>query len=242
MTVNPDASIEITAFSWVPGFAQGFVRDLRPRWACEEIGLDYAERLIDAMERPASYFREQPWGQVPVINDDGIEVFESGAVLLHIAEQDERLLPREKQRRARAISWLFAAFNTIEPLMFELTNVDLFAKDEEWAKLRRPSLLEAAGGRFDRLSDALGDKDYLDGAFSVADIAMATVLREAGETDLVSSRPRLDAYLARCLARPAFKRALKAQLASFRAYEAQMARSAASGGNWKDVFFQGRKR
>lgn len=231
MTVNPGASIEVTAFSWVPDFAQGFVRDLRPRWACEEIGLDYAERLIDAMDRPASYFREQPWGQVPVINDNGIEVFESGAVLLHIAEQDERLLPREKQRRARAISWLFSAFNTIEPLMFELTNVDIFSKDEPWAKMRRPSLIAFLGARLDRLSDALGDKDCLDGEFTVADIAMATVLREAGHTDLVSSRPRLDAYLARCLDRPAFHRAIEAQLASFRAHEAQTAKSAASGGN-----------
>lgn len=222
MSVNPNAEIEITAFKWVPDFAQGFVRDLRPRWACEELGLDYGERLIDVMNKPAAYFREQPWGQVPVISDKGVEVFESGAVLLHIAEKDERLLPRDSQRRARAISWLFAAFNTIEPLMFELTNVDLFAKGEEWAKLRRPSLLEFAGGRFDKLSDALGDKNYLDGAFSVADIAMATVLREAGETDLVSSRGNLRRYLDRCLARPAFKRALDAQLAAFRQNEGKM--------------------
>lgn len=222
MTVSPDASMEITAFKWVPDFARGFVRDLRPRWACEEIGLDYSERLIDAMNKPPAYFREQPWGQVPVISDGGVEVFESGAILLHIAEKDERLLPRDPQRRARTISWLFAAFNSIEPMMFELSNVDLFAKGEEWAKLRRPSLLEFAGGRFDKLSDALGDKDYLDGAFSVADIAMATVMREAGETDLVSSRGNLRRYLDRCLARPAFKRALDAQLAAFRENEGKM--------------------
>jgi glutathione S-transferase len=219
MPVNQNALLTITAYKWVPDFAQGFVRDLRPRWACEEIGLDYAERLIDVMNKPADFYREQPWAQAPVINDNGVEVFESGAILLHIAEKDERLLPRDRQRRARAVSWTFAAFNTIEPLMFELTNILVFAKDQEWAKLRRPSLLNFAGGRLDRLSDALGAKDYLDEKFTVADIAMATVLRQAGDTDLVSSRANLAAYLDRCLARPAFGRALEAQLAPFRINE-----------------------
>lgn len=217
MPVNPSADIEITAFAWVPSFAQGFVRDLRPRWACEEMGLAYAERLIDVDPRPAAYFREQPWGQVPVVKDDGVCLFESGAILLHLAEKDERLLPRDPQGRASTISWLFAAFNSIEPLMFELANVDIFAREEQWAKLRRPSLMEFAGRRFDRLAEALDDRDYLAGPFTVADIAMATVLREANDTDLVSSRPALADYLARCVARPAFKRALDAQLAAFAA-------------------------
>lgn len=220
MPVDPKATLEITAFDWVPDFAQGFVRDLRPRWACEEIGLDYSERLLKAMEpRPDSYFDEQPWGQVPVLKDDGLHLFESGAILLYLGEKDERLLPREPQARLTAISWLFAAYNSVEPLMFELSNIDIFAKDEEWAKLRRPGLLEFAGQRFDRLATALDGRDWFAGDFSIADIAMATVLREADRTDLVSSRPALAAYLDRALARPAFQRAIEAQLAAFRETE-----------------------
>lgn len=222
MPVDPQAAVEITAFAWVPDFAQGFVRDLRPRWACEEIGLAYRERLIDADLRPADFYREQPWGQVPVLKDDGVALFESGAILLHLAEKDPRLMPRDAQGRAHTLSWLFAAYNSVEPLMFELSNVDIFAAGEEWAKLRRPSLLEFASQRFDRLSDALGDKEYLVDAFSVADIAMATVLREADKTDLVSSRPLLAAYLERCLARPAFQRALADQLAVFAAHQSNL--------------------
>lgn len=216
MPVDPDADIEITAFAWVPEFAQGFVRDLRPRWACEEIGISYSERLIAVSPRAECYFEEQPWGQVPVLKDKGVEIFESGAILLHIAEKDERLLPQEPQARAKVVSWLFAAFNSIEPLMFELVNVTQFAVGEEWAQGRKPGLFDFLGQRLDRLGNALGENEYLNGDFSVADIAMATVLREAGNTDLVSSRPALAAYLARCIERPAFERALEAQLAVFR--------------------------
>jgi glutathione S-transferase len=135
--------------------------------------------------------------------------------LLHIAEKDARLISREPQGRATALSWLFAAFNTIEPFFFELGNVDIFAKGEKWAELRRPSLIAFIEQRLDRLASALGDRDYLAGDFSVADIAMATVLREAGDTDLVARRPALAGYLSRCLERPAFARALEAQMAAF---------------------------
>ncbi len=216
MADNDASGVEITAFDWVPDFAQGFVRDLRPRWACEEMGLPYRTRLISAVERPASHFDDQPWGQVPVLRDHGVKLFESGAILLHLGEKDAALLPVEPQPRATTISWLFAAYNSVEPFVFELANVDLFAKDEDWAKLRRPSLIEMLGERLDRLADALGERDYLAGGFTVADIAMATVLREMGDTDLVGSHGRLKAYLDRCLARPAFKRALAAQLADFK--------------------------
>lgn len=214
MPVNENAPLEITAFKWVPDFAQGFVRDLRPRWACEEIGLDYSERLL-GLERPDSYYREQPWGQVPVINDGGIEMFESGAILLHIAEKDEHLMRHDAQSRASTISWLFAAFNSIEPLFFELGNIDLFAKGEKWAELRRPSLIEFLGQRLDRLAGALGDREWLLGEFSVADIAMVTVLREGAHDDIIRSRPALADYVARGEARPAFARAMAAQLAPF---------------------------
>lgn len=215
MSVNQNAKLEITALDWVPDFARGYVRDLRPRWACEEIGLDYAEHLISTLHRPADHFLFQPWGQVPVLNDGGIRLFESGAILLHLAEKDEHLMPRDPQARASTLAWVFGAYSSIEPMLLELGNVDLFAKDEEWAKLRRPSLIDFIHGRLGRLEDALGDKHYLVGEFSVADIAMATVLRGGVEAGLIAEHVRLQAYLDRCLARPAYKLALDAQLVSF---------------------------
>jgi len=215
MSVNPNAPTQITSFDWVPDFARGFVRDLRPRWACEEMGRDYCERLISATQRPADHYDDQPWGQVPVLRDGDVQLFESGAILLHLAEQNERLLPSDPQERATVLSWLFAAYNSVEPMLFELGNVDIFSAGEEWAKLRRPGLIEFIRGRLSRLADALGDNPYLAGEFSVADIAMATVLREAVEAGLIAEQPRLAAYLERCTARPAFGRALAAQLASF---------------------------
>jgi glutathione S-transferase len=215
MPIDPNAALEITAFSWVPRFAQGFVRDLRPRWACEEVGLPYRERLVSAMQRPEWFYGEQPWGQVPVLHDGEVRLFESGAILLHLGEKDERLLPRPAQPRADAISWLFAAFNSVEPFVFELGNVDMFSRNEEWAKLRRPSLIDQLGGRLDRLETALGDREWLAGPFSIADIAMATVLREVERAGLLEERPALAAYLSRALARPAFRTALADQLARF---------------------------
>ncbi len=211
-------SVEITGFDWVPDFAKGFVRDLRPRWACEEIGLPYRMRLLNAAApRPEPYYAEQPWGQVPVMkDDDGVALFESGAILLHIGEKDERLLPRDPQGRATAIAWLFAAYNSIEPFMMELGTIEIFAADQEWARLRKPSLLEFAGHRLDRLVAALDGKEWLAGRFSVADIAMVSVLRSAESTDLVSSRPVLADYMDRATARPAYQRALHAQIADFK--------------------------
>jgi len=209
-------TIEITGFNWVPDFARGYVRDLRPRWACEEIGQPYVTRLISPVPpKPASYFEEQPWGQVPVLHDAGIQLFESGAILLHLAEKDTRLLSRDPQQRATTLAWLFASLNSVEPGLFELGNVMLFSKDEEWAKLRKPSLMADIGKRLDRLADALGDRDWLVGEFSVADIAMVTVLRNADGSELISSRPALAAYMERGMARPGFQRAMDAQLADF---------------------------
>lgn len=209
-------TVEITGFDWVPDFAKGFVRDLRVRWACEEIGLPYAMRLMDPRNRPAAYYAEQPWGQVPALVDGEVSLFESGAILLHLGERDERLLPRDPQMRADAISWLFAAYNSVEPLMFELGNVEIFAAGEQWAALRTPSLREAIGQKLDRLAAAMGNRDWLAGQFSIADIAMATVLREAEGSDLLADRPALLAYLERAISRPAFKAALSAQLADFK--------------------------
>lgn len=217
MPIDSDATIEITAFEWVPPFAQGFVRDLRPRWACEELGISYRERLISAMERPEWYYGDQPWGQVPYLRDGEAELFESGAILLHLAD-GTTLLPNAQAPRAKVLSWLFAALNSIEPQVFELSHVDIFASDEEWAKLRRPSLIKALGERLDRLNTALGDREWLADAFSIADITMVTVLREVASTDLLGSRPALAAYLERGIARPAFQTALADQLRGFEQY------------------------
>jgi len=209
-------TIQITAFNWVPDFARGYVRDLRPRWACEELGVPYTTRLISPVPpKPAYYLCEQPWGQVPVLHDGGVQLFESGAILLHLAGRDERLLPRDPQGRATAISWLFAAFNSVEPWLFELANVTIFSAKEEWAKLRKPGLIADTGKRLDGLAEALGEREWLGEGFGVADIAMVTVLRNADHEDLLTSRPRLADYVARGTGRQAFQRAIAAQLADF---------------------------
>lgn len=214
MPIDPAATLEITGFDWVPRFARGYVRDLRPRWACEEMGLAYRERLISAVSRPDWYFRDQPWGQVPTLRDGDVTVFESGATLVHLAEKGG-WLAASRQARASVMNWTFAAFNSIEPSVFEWANVSLFAKKEEWAKLRKPSLLADMGGRLDRLQDALGDRDWLAGDFSIADIAMITSLRSADDSGLLDERPALAAYMQRGVARPAFQTALTAQMAAF---------------------------
>ncbi len=216
MAVNPDASIEISAFDWVPDFARGLVRDLRVRWALEEAGLDYRVRLLDATRaRPEDYLQEQPFGQVPVFVDGALHMFESGAILLHLGERSDALLPRDAIGRARATCWLIAALNSIEPMIFELINIDLFNAGEEWARLRRPEAVRKIDARLQLLSDWLGDKDYLEARFTIGDLLMTTVLRNLRATDLVARHANLAAYVARCEARPAFARALDAQLADF---------------------------
>lgn len=215
MPIDPDAAIEITAFAWVPGFAQGQVRDLRPRWACEEFGLPYRVRLISAVERPAWYFAEQPFGQVPYVRDGDVGIFESGATLIHLAEKAGALPPVGTQARASVLSWLLAAFNSVEPSVMEFVNCSFFSRKEEWAHLRRPSLVVALDTRLARLETALGDAEWLAGDFSIADIAMVAVLRAIPDATLVEARPSLAAYVARGIARPAFQRALADQMAPF---------------------------
>jgi glutathione S-transferase len=215
MPVDPSAEIEITAFDWVPDFARGLVRDLRPRWACEELGLHYRERLISAVERPSWYYAEQPWGQVPVVRDGRVHMFESGAILVHLAEREGKLLPASGQQRADVLSWLFAAFNSIEPNFMELATVSIFAADQDWAKARKPSLLEQIGKRLDGLEKVFGDREWLGEDFSIADIAMISILRIPRDSPLIADRPALLAYRARGEARPAFQRALADQLAAF---------------------------
>ena len=210
--------ITISAFKWVP-FAQGQVRDLRARWALEEAGLPYRTRLLEQGDQDKPDYRAlQPFGQVPILEDDGFVLFESGAIVLHIGERSEALLPRDPAERARATQWLIAALNSIEPFLLNVALIDLFYKDEEWAKLRRPGAVNFAQRRLAALSKALGDKPYLDGErFTAGDLMMTTVLRILKHTDIVTSDKRLAAYIERCTARPAFKRALAAQLGDFRA-------------------------
>ncbi|MGF7152731.1 glutathione S-transferase family protein [Novosphingobium gossypii] len=213
MPIDPNADLEITAYEWVPSFAQGQVRDLRPRWACEEYGLPYKVRLISAIERPDWYYEEQPWGQVPFVRDGDIGVFESGASLIYLAEKAGALPPPGTQQRAGVFSWLLAAFNSVEPFVMEYVNCTFFSRKEEWAQLRKPSLTEALEKRLSRLETGLGKDEWLAGEFSIADIAMVTVLRAVPEPALLP--PALAAYVERGTARPPFARALEAQLAPF---------------------------
>jgi glutathione S-transferase len=208
--------ITISAFRWVPPFAQGHVRDLRVRWALEEAGLPYETRLLEQGDQDKPEYRAlQPFGQVPILEEDGHALFESGAIVLHIGERSEVLLPKDPLARARATQWVIAALNSIEPHLMNVAIIDLFYADQEWAKLRRPSAVEFASRRLSSLSKALGEKPYLDGErFTAGDLMMSAVLRI--RQDLVRNDKRLAAYVERCTARPAFNRALDAQLGDFR--------------------------
>ena len=223
MPVNADAAIEITAFQWVPDFAQGVVRDLRARWALEEAGLDYRVRLL-GQQRPPEYLLEQPFDQVPVLSEGDVRIFESGAIVQYIGEKSEALLPYDPQGRFRAIQWTYAALNSVEPAILNLLLIDIFYKGEEWATLRRPGAEEFARLKLKRVSDWLGDAQWLEGdRFTIGDLVMVTVLRFLRHTDLVAQFPNLAAYLKRGEARPAFQRALADQLAVFRENEPQAA-------------------
>jgi glutathione S-transferase len=209
--------ITITAFKRVPPFAKGLVRDLRVRWALEEAGLRYEVRLLGDGDKDAAEYRLwQPFGQVPAYEENGLKLFESGAIVLRVAERSEALLPGDPAARARAVQWLFASLNTIEPPVLNLARIDLFAAGEEWAKLWRPEAEAAVTRRLGELAAALGDKPFLDGArFTAGDLMMATVLRILRHTVLVEGEPALAEWLARCESRPAFGRALAGQMAAF---------------------------
>jgi glutathione S-transferase len=220
MPVDPNATAEITAFRWVPDFAAGLVRDLRIRWALEEIERSYRVRLLDATNpRPAEYFLEQPFGQVPYYRDDQVQLFESGAILLHLAIEDERLLPFNRNQRMRSVAWMIAALNSIEPIILQLLAIDVFNRGQEWTKERRPQVVEFLEARLGKLSDALGDKEWFEGRFTIGDLMVVAVLRQLRHTDIVAKFPNLAALVARAEARPAFQRALADQIAVFKEHQ-----------------------
>jgi glutathione S-transferase len=207
--------ITISAFRWVPPFARGQVRDLRVRWALEEAGLAYQTRLLQQGDQDQPDYRAlQPFGQVPIFDEDGQVLFESGAIILHIGERTETLLPKDAGARARATQWLIAALNSVEPHIMSVAVLGLFYADQEWARLRKPGATDFARHRLGSLAKALGDKPYLDGeCFTVGDLMMTTVLRIMPELVV---EPNLKAYVERCTARPAFRQALDAQMGDFK--------------------------
>ena len=210
-------TIQLTAFRWVPPFAQGYVRDLRVRWALEEAGLPHAVTLIDAQIQASESYRQwQPFGQVPAYKDDDVEMFESGAIVLHIASRSEALAPRDEAGRARVTTWVIAALNSIEPHAQALIQLAELHAGEAWAQARLPQAEAMLDGHLAALVVWLGDKDYLEGRFTAGDLIMTTVLRELVDCGALARFPALAAYRERCEARPAFGRAIDAQMRTFR--------------------------
>ncbi len=209
--------ITITAYDWVPDFAKGVVRDLRVRWALEEAGLPYQVKLITHEEKlTPSYRALQPFSQVPSYQDDDVVLFESGAIVLHIARASEVLLPTDEAGRTRATAWVFAALNSVEPFIMGLVDVDIFNREASWAKESRPHWEGLVKKRLADLAEHLRGREWLENRFTAGDLMMATVLRFLRHTNLVTSDPTLAPYLARCEARPSFQKALADQLASFK--------------------------
>lgn len=206
----------ITAFRWVPDFAKGHVRDLRVRWALEEVGQSYGVRLVDGTSvKAADHRRLQPFGQVPTYERDGIALFESGAILMQIARTWPGLLPADPVGAAKAEQWVFAAMTSVEPAVQDLALVDVFEADQPWKDARRPLSVKRVRGRLVDLANRLGDKPYLEGGFTAGDLMMVCVLRGLEPSGLLEDYPTLAAYVARAQARPGFQRALTAHLADF---------------------------
>lgn len=205
----------ITTFAWVPEFARGFVRDLRPRWAFEEVGQPYEVNLITDSKTP-EHRRFQPFGQVPTYHDDEVTIFESGAIVLRIAERAGKLILADPAARMRALQWLAAALNSVEPYVMALTINDVFEADREWSKARHAKVLEDVTRRVIDLEAALGDKEWLDGnEFTVGDLMMISVLGGLRRTGVLERCPMLAAYVARGESRPAYKKAMADHMATF---------------------------
>ena len=212
----------ITAFESSPDRGRGLARDVPLRWALEEVGQPYDVRLVSfaEMKQPA-HLALQPFGQIPTYEEGDLALFESGAIILHIAERHAGLLPGDANARARAIAWMFAAKSTVEPVIVERETAVLFERDKSWHEERLPILGDRIRARLDALSNRLGDADWLEGEFSAGDLLMVNVLRRPGGSVVVEEFPDLVAYVARGEARPAFKRAFDAQLAVFTAKQAE---------------------
>ena len=204
----------ITAFERSPDGGKGLARDTRVRWALEEAGLPYDVRLVSfrAMKEPA-HLALHPFGQIPTYEEDGLVLFETGAIVFHIATHHGALLPADDHARARAITWLFAALNTVEPPILELVTARIFEGDKPWARDRLPLVEERVRDRMQQLSARLGDADWLDGDFSAGDLMMVSVLLRLRPSGILDEFPVLAAYVARGEARPAYQRAFAAQLA-----------------------------
>jgi glutathione S-transferase len=207
-------TIIITAFERSPDGGRGLARDMPVRWALEEVGQPYDVRLLSfaAMKEPAHRARS-PFGQIPTYEDGDLTLFESGAIVFHIAAGHAGLLPKEASARSRAVMWMFSALNTMEPPIFELSLTTILERDEPWYEPRRRTLQDRVRKRLGELSDRLGDADWLDGAFTAGDLLMVCVLRRLRSSGLLDDFASIAAYVARGEARPAFKRAFDAQLA-----------------------------
>jgi glutathione S-transferase len=206
----------ITAFERSPDRGQGLARDMRVRWALEEVGQPYDVRLVSFGEmKEPTHRRIHPFGQIPTYEEGELALFESGAIVFHIAERHAGLLPNEANARSRAIAWMFAALNTVEPPIVERSMATIVERDKSWYTERMPMLDARVRGRLGELSRRLGHADWLDGAFSAGDLLMVTVLRRLSSSGILEEYPNLCAYIARGEARPAYKRAFADQLAVF---------------------------
>ena len=211
-------TITITAFEASPDRGRGLARDMRVRWALEETGQPYDVRLLSfaEMKEPA-HLALHPFGQIPTYQEGDFALFESGAIIFHIADRHAGLLPDEPNARARAVTWMFAAINTVEPPILDLFTAKIVEGDQPWAAQRVSVVQDRIRARLADLSAYLGDADWLDGAFSAGDLMMVEVLRRLSTSGLLAEYPNLAAYVARAEARPAYKRAFAAQLAVFTA-------------------------
>jgi glutathione S-transferase len=206
----------ITAFEQSPDRGRGLARDMRVRWALEEVGQPYEVRLVSfAAMKESAHRALHPFGQIPTYEEGDLVLFESGAIVFHLAERHAGLLPDDANARARAITWMFAAVNTVEPPILDLQTVKFLEADKSWSKERLPIVQDRIRARLGVLSDRLGDADWLDGAFSAGDLMMVAVLLRIRPSGLLDEFPKLAAYVARGEARPAYKRAFAAQLAVF---------------------------
>jgi glutathione S-transferase len=207
-------AITITAFERSPDGGKGLARDTRVRWALEEVGQPYQVRGVSfpGLKQPA-HLKLNPFGQIPTYEEDGLTLFETGSIVLHIAQRHGGLLPDELKARARAITWMFAAVNTVEPPILEWANARLLEGDKLWTKDRLPLVQGRIHDRLKQLSDRLGDAEWLEGAFSAGDLMMVSVLLRIKPSGMLNEFPTLAAYVARGEARPAYQRAFAAQLA-----------------------------